>query len=432
MESTNRMIRPRLPKSVVAAWQGWTGLIGLGIALAVQRSLRLSPGDAVLLIIILTAVPIVAWESTHALRKRRLRPRDGDHYRRVGFKLAALVQTWIVIAGVYWLVPFYADGPGALLLGIVSRPYVWPILLAIVPLYISLEDRTSAYPQDVLYRIGRRVAGLDAPLDNDEIREYLMGWAIKAFFLPIMISGCIDNIRWWTDYAPKQYGYFVVYEFLYSLLYFIDVVFASAGYIFALKLFDTQIRTSQPKLLGWIAALICYPPFWPGVSNTIFAYNPDGREWGQFFGHTPVLSHAWAFVMIVLVGIYAASTIQFGIRFSNLTNRGIITNGTYRWMKHPAYVSKNISWWMLSVPFLYHTGYLQSIRACALLLALNFIYVLRAKTEESHLSEEPAYREYLTFMAERSLYAVVRRRALLLAGRSEPLQPFPGVAAKKS
>lgn len=37
------------------------------------------------------------------------------------------------------------------------------------------------------------------------------------------------------------------------------------------------------------------------------------------------------------MAIYAWATIMFGGRFSNLTHRGIITNGPYPWTKHPAY-----------------------------------------------------------------------------------------------
>ena len=77
--------------------------------------------------------------------------------------------------------------------------------------------------------------------------------------------------------------------------------------------------------------------------------------------------------------------------FSNLTNRGIITNGVYAWCKHPAYVSKNLSWWLIAVPFVYYdkTTYLSVLRDCAALLALNGIYFLRARTEERHLSSDP-------------------------------------------
>jgi hypothetical protein len=54
--------------------------------------------------------------------------------------------------------------------------------------------------------------------------------------------------------------------------------------------------------------------------------------------------------------IYVWSTAVFGLRFSDLTHRGIITNGPYRWVKRPAFLTKNLSWWMISVPFIAGAG----------------------------------------------------------------------------
>lgn len=397
------------PESATVTWKNWTGIAGLSAALALQRAFHWASDDALLLVILLTAIPILALEGVRALKSKTLTPFDRDHIARVGFKIAGLVQTWIVIAAIYWVIPFYFDGPGGLLLHILEKPIVWLTLLILVPLYLSLEDRTSFVPEDVLYRIGRKVVGLDAEISRKVLAEYVMAWAIKAFFLPIMIGGVMDDINWWTRLKGSG-DYFWYFELFYSLLFFADVVYAASGYLCTLKLFDIQIRSSQPYTIGWLAALICYPPFWNGVSDSIFRYNPDGREWGVFLRPLPVVPYVWAAVILILSAIYVASTIQFGMRFSNLTNRGILTNGPYRWFKHPAYLTKNITWWMLAVPFLSHTGYLESLRACLLLAALNGVYFLRAKTEEWHLSEDPIYREYLVFMKKHGLIPMLWRR----------------------
>jgi len=77
----------------------------------------------------------------------------------------------------------------------------------------------------------------------------------------------------------------------------------------------------------------------------------DSASFGKWLEHFPTLRWAWAIVVLGLITIYVLATVAFGIRFSNLTHRGILTNGPYRFTKHPAYVSKNLSWWMVSVPF---------------------------------------------------------------------------------
>ena len=108
----------------------------------------------------------------------------------------------------------------------------------------------------------------------------------------------------------------------------------------------------------------------------------------------PTLRALWGSVILLLVFVYAWSTVVFGLRFSNLTNRGIITAGPYRFTKHPAYLAKNISWWLVSMPFLSESGGSEAIRHCLLLACLNFIYFLRAATEERHLKTDAAYVEY--------------------------------------
>jgi protein-S-isoprenylcysteine O-methyltransferase Ste14 len=93
------------------------------------------------------------------------------------------------------------------------------------------------------------------------------------------------------------------------------------------------------------------------------------------------------------------------VRFSNLTNRGVITTGPYRWSKHPAYITKNLSWWMISVPFVADAGWPTAVQSCLLLAGVNLIYFLRARTEERHLSQDPVYRDYAAFIASEGLLA---------------------------
>jgi protein-S-isoprenylcysteine O-methyltransferase Ste14 len=114
-------------------------------------------------------------------------------------------------------------------------------------------------------------------------------------------------------------------------------------------------------------------------------------------------------VIIALVFSYALSTIAFGLRFSNLTNRGIITSGPYRFTKHPAYITKNLSFWMVSVPFIEPLGWRIALTHCVALAAVNLLYFLRAKTEERHLMSDPDYRAYAEWIAKNGLFARITR-----------------------
>lgn len=123
------------------------------------------------------------------------------------------------------------------------------------------------------------------------------------------------------------------------------------------------------------------------------------------------LYYAWGGSILILTGVYALSTVVFGIRFSNLTHRGIITHGPYRLTKHPAYISKNLSWWLISVPFVSGASATAALAHCGILLCINFVYWVRAKTEEQHLLADPKYREYAAWIEEHGLFARLVRKA---------------------
>ena len=110
-------------------------------------------------------------------------------------------------------------------------------------------------------------------------------------------------------------------------------------------------------------------------------------------------------MILILELVYSLATVALGLRFSNLTYRGLVTGGPYRYTKHPAYVFKNISWWLISMPFMvWGANWQLALRGCILLFGVNILYYVRAKTEENHLSHYPEYVEYALKMNEKSIF----------------------------
>lgn len=193
-----------------------------------------------------------------------------------------------------------------------------------------------------------------------------------------------------------------LYDFLYNLIYTVDLGFISVGYLMTMKIFDSNIRTAEPTILGWLVALQCYQPFWGFSSSNYLRY--DNNFWANLWASNQAMYTIWGVSILVLLFIYVWGSITFGLRFSNLTNRGILTNGPYRFCMHPAYVSKNLSWWLISVPFLSQASPWDAVRQSILLLLVNIIYYLRAVTEERHLSQDPNYVRYGLAMNRRSVF----------------------------
>ena len=48
---------------------------------------------------------------------------------------------------------------------------------------------------------------------------------------------------------------------LFELLFVIDVQIGTVGYLLTMRPLDAHIRSGNPYLAGWLAALMCYPPF---------------------------------------------------------------------------------------------------------------------------------------------------------------------------
>ena len=136
----------------------------------------------------------------------------------------------------------------------------------------------------------------------------------------------------------------------------------------------------------------------------------------------------WGGWLVVLTGMYAWATVVFGLRFSNLTYRGVITHGPYRFTRHPAYLSKNLFWWSAALPFLVtNGGLLEAVRNVVGLALVSGIYYWRARTEEAHLLREDAkYREYHAWMSRNGplTVAIGALGHAISRGRSQqPLHP---------
>ncbi|HEX3730974.1 MAG TPA: hypothetical protein VHV47_14275, partial [Opitutaceae bacterium] len=94
--------------------------------------------------------------------------------------------------------------------------------------------------------------------------------------------------------------------------------------------------------------------------------------------------------------------ISFGLRFSNLTHRGIVRFGPYYFTKHPAYLAKLCAFFLIAVPCCDTRGFGAQLRNCLMLAGLAGVYWVRAKTEERHLaSVDPAYSIYAAEVRER-------------------------------
>lgn len=337
--------------------------------------------------------------------------------RRLAVKLIGLVLTYGFLLFCYWLFPEYAlklwlqpDGSSWYdrYYDTILRyaPYLIPPGLA----YFCYMDGKMKQPQDGYWQVGLVALGQWKNANYSAIFRHTKTWIVKGFFAPLMFIFLANNVDFLTRFdfntlvdIPQEPGpqhFKAWFDFLFSFLYTIDVVFAAVGYLMTFRFLDSHIRSTEPTVLGWMVCLVCYPPFWAGLFyDQYFQYN-NGFVWGEWLWNSPFWYHLWGGTILLLIAIYSFATVAMGYRFSNLTFRGTITSGPYRLTKHPAYICKNLTFWMIAIPFI-GDDVLESVRLCILLLGLNGIYYLRAKTEERHLLNYDSYRQYVLYMKHR-------------------------------
>ncbi|HNB25664.1 MAG TPA: isoprenylcysteine carboxylmethyltransferase family protein [Alphaproteobacteria bacterium] len=335
-------------------------------------------------------------------REMTRHPKRGLDLVRVAQKFLGFWLTIGTIAALYALIPeyknaFYTPFKDAALL-------LLPAALVVSPFYITYVDRRQDKPVDAYAQLAMLLGG-NRPADWAPLRTHARGWLVKAFFIPLMFAYVNNDLSaMWSSQAVAQLDFQHIYERLYDLFFLLDVLLAVIAYTLTLRILDNHIRSVEPTIGGWIICVICYRPLVDAQAPYI-QYEMDNLYWGSVFSPYPLLYALWGSAILFLLFIYVWSTAAFGLRFSNLTHRGIITDGPYRWVKHPAYLAKNLSWWMISVPFIAGAGWLVAVQSCLLLGAANLIYYLRAKTEERHLAADPVYRDYQDYIAAHGLFA---------------------------
>ncbi len=314
-------------------------------------------------------------------------------------KLAGLWATWGLIAAVYCIGRWYWTGQYQFSMEMMETGAPYLLILSIP--YVLWLDRYFVEPRDGAWHFGQFLMGSRGDYNSEQIYHHLRAWAVKGFFLAFMISivpgGFGDLVR--LDINQIISNPVAIAHWLIIAMFVVDVQFATVGYLLTMKPLDSHIRTANPHLAGWVAALMCYPPFILMGDNGPLNYHINTADWTYWLEGYETVLVIWGVILVILTGIYAWATVAFGLRFSNLTHRGILTHGPYAWTKHPAYVAKNTYWWLATMPFLATSGsYVDMIRNAAIMAVVTGIYYWRAKTEEKHLLSDPAYKEYAEWM----------------------------------
>lgn len=379
------------PTSVIPLSDGLIGLASLTLAWLMVMWLRPSALVATWVVLLATALPML-WRELSRSRPQPEQPGNAAPLKwLVGFLLAT--APFAVVHGqhtdlFYWLV-------------------AWIVVAPVFAIRLGLEARRNgSVAGGFPIELGKALL----PFDRTRLRGLASSarlWGLKAFFIPLYglsLFGLLGLALGNSLSGPVAWLGLAV-----TFAYTVDLSFGLSGYLMASNSLVPTIRSTQTRLTGWVVCLLCYGPLmshWPDFEAVVI------REigWpGDLDGNPLVLASAAA--MLVLLGLYVWATVCFGLRFCNLSNRGLISHGPYRWMKHPAYFAHVANAWMITFIFMPAAGIALGVSQLAVPLAFTLLYWLRSVTEEQHMREDPDYVAYADWIDRNGLVARVRQLA---------------------
>lgn len=402
---------------------------GITFVLAVLLSVSAFPDITIMNVCMISMaaalVPILGGEifflKVHMRESAGLGPRKARDPARVRTKYAGLCASLALLILFYATVPEYTRD-------LYDDFHLFALLLLPAILlggwfYIEEVDPYLKNSHDGLWHFGCLVTGKGKEVGRAKLYEFLRSLALRGFFVPIMFIYVMNNVTSLLDGQDAYLRDFIggdagdlprvlhVILIAYLFLAAMDVLYALIGYLIVFRPLDTHIRSTEPTVLGWLVCLICYFPLWELFMISLFFndfYNGDDwRDWFQ--GAAPVWVALWGTLLVSAKMMETFSTLTFGLRFSNLTYRGLISDGPFRLTKHPQYVSKMLHWFFFVIPFISSAGPLDALQRMIMFAGICFIYFLRARTEENHLSRYSEYVEYAEWINQNGVFRFINR-----------------------
>jgi protein-S-isoprenylcysteine O-methyltransferase Ste14 len=343
-------------------------------------------------------------------------------------------STLLFIGLCYWLISDYSDFHEGMLqgrwdfapLGIDRAVSIQQLFVALIVVYVIvlvpyyahyrwLHSKSLVFMRGVWMGWRRQKA---RPWISPKTKQAGLALLLKFYFAPLMLNWCLLHIADMTGallnardgidagFPARALFDSGLYWSLFQLILFVDTFLFTIGYILEVPALGNRIRSVDPTFFGWFVCLACYPPFNEFTARYLPWQSVDFPQLDN-----DLLHFALNIVLLASLAVFSWASVALGFKASNLTNRGIVTDGPYAFVRHPAYAAKTFAWLLGAAPGVaaaFTTDWRSGIYAVVVFGGWTLIYALRALTEERHLLMlNNGYAQYIRRVPHRFIPGVI-------------------------
>lgn len=225
-------------------------------------------------------------------------------------------------------------------------------------------------------------------------RKVFLNLVMRAYFVPVMVEQVAPKTIDALDGLYRElngHEFMAVILMLLAIIWLADVLNVAVAYCLESRWLENRSRSIDLTVGGWLICFVCYPPL-NELTTTAFAFAPhlanDGSE-GLLFSSEGFF-YVFKTLEVFLLGTLVYIDLSLGTSMANITFKKLQTRGPYSFVRHPGTTFKLLLWLIQSVFYkkFWTAKYLFGF------VMWGSIYILRALSEERHLSK---FREYQTY-----------------------------------
>lgn len=225
-------------------------------------------------------------------------------------------------------------------------------------------------------------------------RKVLLVFLMRGYFIPIMIVQVYGNLFNAINLTQNNLHNHNLLSFLFfaaAILWLTDTINASLSYAIESRWIENRSRSIDLTIGGWLVCLACYEPL-NMVTGTLFPWAPSVASSNPNDLVYANLSFLYVIkiIEIIVLAAHIYTDVSLGPSVANITLKKLQTRGFYGIVRHPATTLKLMFFLIQSI---FYKRFYQ-LRFIYGYLMWGMLYIMRAFTEERHLSHFEEYREY--------------------------------------